>query len=344
MLAELYDIGDLSLTMLLPVAGLVLGLIFGALAQSSRFCFRSAVIELQQEGRAPMAGAYLLALIVAVLGAQTLLRTDMVSFEETRFLSQTLPLGPLIFGGLIFGAGFILTRGCPSRLTVLTAQGNMRAGLVMVVFGITAYAAIRGIFAPLRASFASATSVSVPSAVLPDWAALVLLAIAVIVIWRSGVSLGKAIAGIGIGATVALGWWATGWLLQDSFDPTVPDSLAFTSGGSDAIFYLMVSTGIKPTFPAGVFAGVLLGAFLSAALRGELKAESFSTPGETARYLLGAVIMGIGAVWAGGCTIGAGLTGGSTLSVAALIAITATALGALVANQALNRRPQPAIA
>ena len=46
------------------------------------------------------------------------------------------------------------------------------------------------------------------------------------------------------------------------------------------------------------------------------------------RHLLGAVLMGIGGVLARGCTIGQGLSGTSTLSIAAPIALLAMVMGA----------------
>ncbi|MDE0407382.1 MAG: YeeE/YedE thiosulfate transporter family protein, partial [Alphaproteobacteria bacterium] len=50
------------------------------------------------------------------------------------------------------------------------------------------------------------------------------------------------------------------------------------------------------------------------------------------RYLAGAVMMGAGGVLAGGCTVGAGLSGVSTASLAALLALAAMAASAKVAG------------
>ena len=45
-------------------------------------------------------------------------------------------------------------------------------------------------------------------------------------------------------------------------------------------------------------------------------------------YLIGAVLMGFGAVLAGGCTVGAGMTGGSIFSLTAWLTLIAIWLGA----------------
>ena len=66
-------------------------------------------------------------------------------------------------------------------------------------------------------------------------------------------------------------------------------------------------------------------------------------PRQTGRYMSGAVLMGLGGVLAGGCTVGAGLSGIPTLSIAAILAIVSIAVGALATNRALNAsRAEPA--
>ena len=73
-----------------------------------------------------------------------------------------------------------------------------------------------------------------------------------------------------------------------------------------------------------------VGSFVIAAFRDELRWEAFDDPREMRRHLLGAVLMGVGGVLARGCTIGQGLTGTSTLSIAAPIAVLAMVVGARV--------------
>ncbi len=339
MLAEFAGFEDVDLNAILPVAGLMLGVLFGAVAQASRFCLRSAVVQSGVSGLSPMAGAYALALLAALSGAQMLAYSGMIDFSETRFVSDTLPLGSLVLGGLMFGGGMVLTRGCASRLTVLTAQGNLRALTVLTVFSITAYASLRGLLAAPRVTFTEMTSLDIVAggSVLPLAAAVTLVALLALIVWRSGVGLRLALAGIAVGLLIVGGWVATGVLLVDAFDPRPAESLAFTSGASDALFYTMASTALEPGFGAGMVGGVLVGAFVSALFRRELRLESFEGPEQTVRYLGGAVLMGIGGVLAGGCTIGAGLTGLSTLSVAPLIALVAIITGATVTHAMLGR-------
>ena len=339
---------DLELGTVLPLAGLILGVVFGVLAQRSRFCLRSAVIESGGgRGLAPMAGVYAAAVAAAVLGTLALTASGWVSLDDTRFFSDTLPLGALVLGGLMFGAGMVLTRGCASRLTVLSAQGNLRAVLVVLVFGMVAYAALRGVLAAPRMAFTEATGVevvgqgSLPALLgLPGWlvaAAVAALALVVVALARPRPL--PLAAGALIGLVVVGGWFASGALLFDEFDPQAADSLAFTAGVSDGVFWLMASTALEPSFAAGLVGGVLLGAFVAAAASRELRLESFEGPRQTLRYLAGGALMGVGGVMAGGCTIGAGLTGTSTLALGPFVALAGIVVGAKATQRLLDRDP-----
>ena len=52
--------------------------------------------------------------------------------------------------------------------------------------------------------------------------------------------------------------------------------------------------------------------------------------------MAGAALMGIGGVLAGGCTVGAGLSGVPSLSIAALMALAAIALGGVLTARTLG--------
>ena len=115
-------------------------------------------------------------------------------------------------------------------------------------------------------------------------------------------------------------------------------SLAFTLPFAESLFWILASTAVPAGFGVGLIGGVLVGAFLSAATRSELSLVSFADSRETLRYGAGGVLMGVGGVLAGGCTIGAGLSGVSTLSVAAILALLSIVAGAVIARQAFRER------
>jgi uncharacterized membrane protein YedE/YeeE len=316
---------------------LALGLAFGALAQVTKFCFRRALIG---EDRRAAAGIWLTALAVAMLGTQGAVAMGWIGFGDHRFMAADLPVLAIVLGGLLFGAGMVLARGCASRLTVLAGSGNLRALTVLLVFALTAHATLKGVLAPLRVAAGSVT-LPVGEAALPGhpliWAGLI-AALALGVALRSGNRLGMLALAAAIGALVPLGWVGTGFVLYDDFDPIAMQSLSFTSPMADTLFYTAAATSIPAGFGTGLIGGVVLGAALAALFSGQFAWASFSAPGETGRYLAGAVLMGFGGVLAGGCTVGAGLAGLPTLSLAAALAIGAIAAGGLVTARLLEAK------
>ncbi len=321
---------------------LALGALFGILAERTKFCFRRALVG---EDRRQAMGIWLTALAVAVLGTQGAVAMEWISFADHRFLATDLPVAALVIGGALFGAGMVLTRGCASRLTVLAATGNLRAWTVLAVFAIAAHAMLKGVLAPVRTGLGSWT-VSLDSAALPGSAMVWTAAIAVLALAyaaRSGNRPLPLLGAAALGALVPLGWVGTGFVLYDDFDPVAMESLAFTSTWSDTLFYLIASTSIPAGFGAGLIGGVLAGSFVSALAARRLAWASFTSPRETGRYMTGAVLMGVGGVLAGGCTVGAGLSGVPTLAIAPVLAILAIAAGALATQAALKGALQGAL-
>jgi uncharacterized membrane protein YedE/YeeE len=83
---------------------------------------------------------------------------------------------------------------------------------------------------------------------------------------------------------------------------------------------------------------VVAGSVAAAMSAGEFRWVSLEGPRQTGRYLAGAVMMGVGGVLAGGCTVGAGLSGVSTASLAALLALAAMAVSARAVGVLLAAR------
>ena len=82
----------------------------------------------------------------------------------------------------------------------------------------------------------------------------------------------------------------------------------------------------------GVFLGSLLGAWLGR----ELKLEGFKDGYGMQRYIVGAMLMGFGAMLAGGCAVGAGITGGAIFALTAWIALACMWLGAAAVDRLID--------
>lgn len=317
--------------------GLLIGLAFGALAQLTRFCLRRALIGPEAE-RSAARGTWAMALVVAMIGTQGAVALGLVSFEAHRFHVDPVPVLALVIGGLLFGLGTVLARGCLSRLTVLSTSGNLRALVAVLVAAAFAQATLQGALAPVRMGLASVT---VPLSGLPGagwiWGA-VIAALALLVVLRSRVTPALLAGGALIGALVPLGWVGTGYVLYDDFDAIPLEGMAFTGPWAEALFWGVAAQVSTAGFGTGLIGGVLAGALVAALASRSFRWETFESAGQMGRSLGGAALMGVGGVLAGGCTVGAGLAGLPTLGVAALIAFASIVVGIFGADAVLTRR------
>ena len=314
--------------------GLLIGLAFGALAEVSRFCLRRAVAGPVAERKG--AGAmWLAALATAIAGTQLAQHAGLLDLSGHRFLAADVPALAIVLGGLMFGIGMVLARGCAARLTVLAATGNLRAASVVVLIAIAALITLKGLLAPLATALAGITLPLPALAALPGAAIAIPLALAALAIAARPGALTLAY-GVAIGALVPLAWLGTGWLLLDDFDPVPVEALSFIGPVADTLFWSVAATAIAPGFGVGLVLGTLGGGALSALIGRRTAWQSFHSPRETGRYALGGALMGVGGVLAGGCTIGAGLTGVAALSSAALLALVAIIAGARAADRLLS--------
>ena len=139
----------------LAAGGLCIGLCFGFLAQRSRFCLRAAVIEFWHRQFGEKLSVWLLAFSSAVIGVQLLVLGGWLDTSSARQISAPGSISGAVIGGVLFGTGMVMTRGCASRLLVLSANGNLRALLSGLIFAVTAQAAVLGALSPIRTAISA---------------------------------------------------------------------------------------------------------------------------------------------------------------------------------------------
>ena len=322
----------------LAVGGAVIGALFGFFAQRSRLCLRAAVIEFWHGKFAEKLSVWLLAFASALIAVQALILAGALDVSGARQLANRGSLSGALVGGLLFGMGMIMTRGCASRLLVLSANGNLRALLSGLVFAVTAQAALAGALAPLRTEISSWWTVDGGAARsllarvgAGHWDGLVFgalwLVVAVIFSLRSGNRPWMWSGGIGTGLAVALAWWFSYAVSQASFDPVQIQGLTFSGPSAEWLMRVLASPAPPFGFDAGMLPGVFIGSFLGALIGREWKVEGFKDGASMARYIVGAMLMGFGSMLAGGCAVGAGMTGGAIFALTAWITLAAMFVG-----------------
>ncbi len=319
--------------------GLALGGVFGAAARSGRFCLLRGMRGVMGGGDSSAIRAFALAMAVAILVTQAL---DLFGGTD---LSVSLPMrerfswSGMLLGGTIFGVGMVLANACGARALVLAAGGNLRSVLVLLCLGLGAQASLTGVLAPLRVSLQSGGLVEPMARSLPQLfpsldpqlataltAGPLVLVLAVLSLPLLRTQRLQAISAAIIGLAVAGGWWIS-FATDDPFDPKVLTSISFVGPMGDGMLWLMLSTGRALSFGVAIVAGTLLGALATALLARDFRVESFGATGQILRAMAGGILMGFGGVLALGCSIGQGLGGVSTLSLASLVAFSGILAG-----------------
>ena len=339
------------------LAGLLIGLVYGAVGLLSGFCLVSSLRGWWAQGDSRLVRTYALAMGVAIAATQLLAVRQVVDLGKSIYLQPTFSAPLMFVGGMLFGYGMVLSNGCGSRALVLLGRGNLRSLVVVIVLGIAAEVTLKGLIAPGRIDLLRWTQVTTSITSLPLLiaklgvsetfartlvapivsAALIIFAFSHAPFQRAW---GQIAAGLIVGLLIAAGWYATGYLGADDFNPTPVTSLTFVAPIADTLQYLMLSTGLTLNFGIVTVAGVFAGSLVTALATQRFDWEGYSSPQHMLRSVSGAVLMGIGGACALGCSVGQGLTGLSTLALASFVAVAGIFAGTAVGLRgALRVRP-----
>jgi uncharacterized membrane protein YedE/YeeE len=327
---------------IVALGAVILGIIVGFTARWTRFCTLSAVETALYGGNYVQIRMWVFAIAVAAAGTALLADAGMVDLSETVHLLPRFAIAGPVIGGLLFGLGMAAVGTCGFGSVLRAGGGDLRGLVVVVIIGMVGYMTIRGLFAFPRLTFIEPLSIPLPigtdstlSTLIVDIAGIgsdavklpIALAAAIaMTAWcfldrEFRTNLKAVLGGLVVGLTVAGGWFVSGYVGGDEFNPQPVQSLSFVAAAGSTVIYLMTFTGATVTFGAGLLFGVLLGSFLAAWRFDELRLEAFDDPREMRRHLTGAVLMGVGGVLSMGCSIGQGLSGVSTLALPSFLAL-----------------------
>lgn len=334
---------EIAITTIVGIGGFAVGLVFGAVAQRTNFCTMGGLSDLVLMGDGRRFRAWMLAIVVAIIGTQALHFSGAVDINKSIYLSSNFGWFGAILGGAIFGFGMTQAGGCANKALVRLGAGNLKSLVVAIVLGITAYMTLRGLLALARVQIENATNIDLKTAGLGNQnmgemagaflgisangaraVAAALVAAALLIFCFKDAAFRRSstdiTAGVIIGLCVVAGWVVTGIIASDEFNPVPLASITFVSPTGESLQYLMTFTGATINFGIAVVGGVIVGSFLMAVATGKFHIESFTDRSDLARHLSGATLMGVGGVMALGCTVGQGITGMSTLSLGSAIA------------------------
>ena len=326
----------------------LIGFLFGFFAQRSRFCLRAAVIEFWHGRFGEKLSVWLLVFSTAVITVQLMALADFLDTSNARQIASRGSLSGALIGGIVFGAGMIMTRGCASRLLVLSANGNMRALLSGLIFAVTAQATLAGVLAPLRETISAWWTIEggfsrdlLARLGLGHGGGLVLglvWALAALYFVRKSPSrtFWMWVGGIGTGLMVAAAWGFSQWVANTSFDPVQIQGITFSGPSAEWLMRVVSQPPPKLGFEFGILPGVFLGSAIGAWWGKDFKLEGFGSSYTMPRYIIGAICMGFGSMLAGGCAVGAGVTGGAIFAVTAWLTLLGMWIGAGLTDRLID--------
>jgi len=323
----------------------------GFVGKKAHYSSMGAISDALKMGSKGRLGSWFFAIGVAILGAQFLFIRGLVDLNESVYLSSDLYVLSYILGGILFGVGMTLAAGCGQRNLVRLGGGNLKALVVLLVLGITAYMTMRGLLAYVRLNWVYEVGADLTEQGINDqsifsyigallnledtsWLRKVggfLIASGFIFYalkhreFRT--SFNNVLAGLVIGVCVVGAWYVTGFVGQDDFDPVTPQGMAFIGPTGNTISYLMTFTGAEINFGIAVALGMITGSFIYAIISGNFRIETFSNKSEMISHLIGAILMGFGGVLSFGCTVGQGITGMSTLAIGSILTLISIIFG-----------------
>ncbi|MDE4143940.1 MAG: YeeE/YedE family protein [Pseudophaeobacter sp. bin_em_oilr2.035] len=342
---------------LAAIAGLVGGILLGLAARLGRFCTLGAIEDVLYGGSTLRMRMWILAIGVAVIGSFSLIASGLMDESESFYLSiRWMPLASII-GGLMFGYGMALSGNCGYGAIARLGGGDLRSFVIVLVMGVSTYVVLSGPLAPLRNFFFEQHQVTtdIPPGLAHHAAALTGLPLHTIGLAVGAVLVIAALCGrelrqdksavfwsVIVGLAIVSGWGLTSEVNQTGFEALPVVSHSFSAPLGETILWTMTGSLRPLSFAVGSIAGVWAGAFIGSLIKGHFRWEACEDPRELRRQIVGAGIMGAGAVIAMGCTVGQGLSAFSLLAVSAPVTFLAIFAGAAIGLRQLIEGFRPA--
>jgi len=340
--------------------GFVLAFIFGYVGNKTHFCTMGAVSDIVNMNHWDRMRAWMLAIAVAIIGTSLLVYGGQVDISKTIYTGSNFYWLAALVGGVTFGVGMTLAGGCGQRTLVRLGGGNLKSIVVFIFMGYAALVTLSGIFGAFRVSVLQAPAVTVfleGMQTLPSMLGMATEQGALTVGLAVGVAMllfifldkdfrqnrDSILAGIVIGLVVVAGWYVTGRfgfgedpdtleLVYLGTNSHLAESMTFVAplGYTMNLWAYWTDSATIVTFGVASVFGVITGSLVYGVTHRTFRWESFNSPQDMFRHIVGAILMGFGGVTAVGCTIGQGITGVSTLAISSFVVLASIIAGAAI--------------
>ncbi len=331
-------IGEANMAALIGLMG---GLALGLAARIGRFCTLGAIEDVLYSSDDRRMRMWGLAIGTAIIGTHLSMALGYLDGGETAYLDRVWNPVATIIGGLIFGYGMALSGNCGYGALARLGGGDLRSFVIVLVMGLSAYLVMSGPLAHARVwLFPVEEQATTPQGISqltdvwgisPAVTGLTLGGL-ILVLSLSSKSMRASPShiawGIVVGLAVTSGWIGTTWIAETGFGNEPIETYTFAAPIGDTIYYAMTASGNELSFSVGSVVGVVIGAALGSYSKGHFRWEACEDPRELRRQILGAALMGAGAILAVGCSVGQGISAFSVLAYSAPVAFLSILAGA----------------
>jgi hypothetical protein len=337
---------DFEVYEIVNILGFLLGLAFGAIAQKKQFCFSGSIKDYILTKSTMRGSSVLTAMLVAVISTYLVASFYEIDLTQSYYYRDNVNYFAIIFGGLIFGVGMMLSDGCSNRHLIKFAQGDINSLIVLVFLAIFAYATAKGMLSEV-------INPIVNNPTLIEWSSYIgnismnfyfivaVLLVFIYILVKKVNRLASLWDGLLIGLFIAAAWYVTGVYGQESMERIVElNGITFVYPSAKSLEFFTFYQISELTFPVTLVFGVIAGAFLMSKINRKYSFGCTASKGQhKLKYnIIGGSLMGIGGIMAIGCTVGQGLTGLSTLAFSSLVAIVSIFISGTITAIILNKK------
>ncbi|MDK6565817.1 YeeE/YedE thiosulfate transporter family protein [Corynebacterium pyruviciproducens] len=329
------------------ITGLVLGTALGIVMQRGRFCVTGMLRDISLAHTWRPFTALLIVIAIHAVGIAGLTTAGIIQPEYDLF-----PPYAVIVGGFLFGIGIVLAGGCASGTWYRSGEGLVGSWFALLFYGLSAAAmktgALAGLNSWLRSKTVGLTTVHGSLGISVWWLAIPFAAFAAGLAayflrsestpvslqsgWKKPLHLYTAGVLVGLLSVIA-------WPLSAATGRN--DGLGITSPTANLTNFLVTGESARIDWGVMLVLGILVGSFIAAKATGEFRVRVPDAT-QTVKSIAGGTLMGIGAAWAGGCTVGNGMVQTGLFTYQGWVALAAIAAGVFVAAKIwLKPSPQP---
>lgn len=329
------------------ITGLVLGTALGIVMQRGRFCVTGMLRDISLAHTWRPFTALLIVIAIHAVGIAGLTTAGIIQPEYDLF-----PPYAVIVGGFLFGIGIVLAGGCASGTWYRSGEGLVGSWFALLFYGLSAAAmktgALAGLNSWLRSKTVGLTTVHGSLGISVWWLAIPFAALAAGLAayflrsestpvslqsgWKRPLHLYTAGVLVGLLGVIA-------WPLSAATGRN--DGLGITSPTANLTNFLVTGESARIDWGVMLVLGILVGSFIAAKATGEFRVRVPDAT-QTVKSIAGGTLMGIGAAWAGGCTVGNGMVQTGLFTYQGWVALAAIAAGVFVAAKIwLKPSPQP---